>query len=52
MWILLPCKHIFAMIKHSEVSLDDMPLVYRFPPYFNMDTGDITIPAAVPAETN
>lgn len=49
MWTLLPCKHIFAVIKHTESSWEDLPLQYLSSPYFNIDSHVIGIP--IPSET-
>lgn len=50
MWTLLPCKHIFAVIQHTEFSWEDLPPEYLSSPYFNIDSHVIGIPVPIPSE--
>lgn len=50
MWTLLPCKHIFAVIQHTEFSWEDLPPEYLSSPYFNVDSHVIGIPIPIPSE--
>lgn len=50
MLTLLPCKHIFAVIQHTEFSWEDLPPEYLSSPYFNVDSHVIGIPIPIPSE--
>ncbi|KAK3093881.1 hypothetical protein FSP39_021404, partial [Pinctada imbricata] len=51
-WTLLPCKHMFAVLKWTEASWDDLPETYRSSPYLSLDNAFINVPISAPIVLN